>query len=247
MATTFTYNRPDERLSTSATGSVDSTYSANWLVDGKTSYPARYTASGVAWTVNGSSQEVGIVVVGHHLLDAGLGVAITGGVTTTVTIPTYGKNGIPFNGYSSITPVSGVTQVIATVTGNTGSAVIIGELVAGKRRTLPGTLSPHTGFLRNNFTKDRPIDRAWIPPYDRGMVAEQWEGTLLLTSSQRADLLAWEESQKSRTLPSVVVITRSDLGLDLALFGFVEVGRQIPVGQLWKIDIRFVELPRTRW
>jgi hypothetical protein len=240
MATSFYYNRADERLN-AATGTVDATYQASWLVDNRTSFPVRLTGANAAWTITGTAQEVGIWVVGHHLLDAGLTINLSGDITDTATVPTYGKNGIPFNAYEIITPVSGVDSLTVTITGNTGSAVIIGEFVAGKARTLPGTLSPHTGFLRNNFAAQRPMDRAWIPPYDKGMVAEQWDGTLLLTSAQRLELLAWEESQKSRTLPSVVVIN------SLALFGFVEVGRQIAVGQLWKIDIRFVELPRTRW
>jgi hypothetical protein len=64
---------------------------------------------------------------------------------------------------------------------------------------------------------------------------------LLLTSAQRLTLLAWEESQRSGTRPSVVVINSQ------AMWGFIEVGQQIPIGQLWKIDMRFVELPRTRW
>ena len=241
MATTFTYNRPDERLAGACSGTVDNTYDVDWLVDGRTSYPARYTASGVAWTVTGTAQEVGLMVIGHHLLDAALSVAISGDITDTITVPSYGANGIPFNAYKSITPVSSVDSVTITVTGNTGAAVIIGEAVFGKARTLPGTLSKHTGFFRHNFAAQRPLDRAWIPPYDKGMVAEQWTGTLLVTSTQRLELLAWEESQKSRTLPSVIVIN------SLALFGFIEVGNQVAVGSLWKIDIRFVELPRTRW
>jgi hypothetical protein len=242
MATTFTYNRSDERLAGACSGTVDATYDVDWLVDGRTSYPARYTASGVAWTITGTAQEVGILVVGHHLLDAALSVAISGDITDTVVVPTYGANGIPFNAYKSITPVAGVDSLTVTITGNTGPAVIIGEFVAGKARTLPGTLSKHTGFLRNNFRENRSVDRAWIAPYDKGMVSEQWTGTLLLTAAQRLELLAWEESQRAGTRPSVVIIN------SLALFGFVEVGNQIPVGPaLFKIDIRFVELPRTRW
>ena len=241
MATTFTYSRYDEWLRGSVSGTVDATYSASWAVDGRPSYPVRRTGSAGAWTITGTAQDVGILVVGHHLLDAALSVAVSGDITNTVVIPTYGANGIPFNGYRLITTVPSVDEVTFTVTGNTGAAVIIGELVAGKARTLPGTLSKHTGFVRNNFRADRPLDKAWIPPYDRGMVAEQWTGTLLLTSAQRLELLAWEESQKSGTQPSVIVIN------SLALFGFVEVGQQIPIGQLWKIDMRFVELPRTRW
>lgn len=241
MASTFTYNRSDERLNTSVAGSVDTTYQAAWLVDNRTSYPVRLTDDDAAWTVTGTAQEVGILVMGHHTVAAGVSVAISGDITDTLTVATWGKNGIPFNAYKVITPVAGVDSLTITVTDNTEPAVIIGEFVAGKARTLPGTLSKATGFQRNNFTTSRPIDRAWIPPYDKGMVAEQWEGTLLLTSAQRLELLEWEESQKQRTLPSVVVIN------SMALFGFVEVGRQIPIGQLWKIDMRFVELPRTRW
>jgi hypothetical protein len=243
MATTFTYIRSDETFGSAVSGTVDSTYDNEWLIDGRTSYPVRLTGSGIALTITGSAQAVGALVVGHHLLDAALSVAITGDITNTVVIPSYGANGIPFNGYRLITEVPAVTTLTLTVTGNTGAAVIIGEFVAGKARTLPGTLSAHTGFQRNNFAQQRQLDRAWIPPYDKGMVAEQWEGTLLLTAAQRLELLAWEESQKSRTLPSVVIIN------SLALFGFVEVGRQValPGGALFKIDIRFVELPRTRW
>lgn len=240
MATTFTYNRPDERLD-AATGPADATYEASWLVDGRTSYPVRFTDDDGAWVITGTAQEVGIMAICHHLLDAALVVAISGDITDTITIPAYGANGIPFNAYEIITPVAGVDSITLTVTNNTGPAIIIGEFIAGKARTLPGTLNPHTSFRRNNFRASRPLDRAWIAPYDKGMVAEEWRGTLLLTSAQRLELLAWEESQRSGTLPSLVVIN------SLALCGFLEVGNQIPIGQLWKIDIVFVELPRTRW
>jgi hypothetical protein len=241
VATTFTYLRPTDIFGTAATGTVDATYNANWLIDGRPSYPARLTGSGAAWTITGTSQAIDFLAVGHHSLDAALSIAITGGITDTLTVPSYGANDIPHNAYKSIVSVPGVTTVTITITGNTGPAVIIGEVCFGTARTLPGTLSKHTGFRRNNFTPQRSLDRAWLPPYDKGMVAEEWTGTLLLTSAQRLTLLAWEESQRSGTRPSVVVLNSQ------AMWGFIEVGQQIPIGQLWKIDMRFVELPRTRW
>ena len=243
MATTFKYLRPDETFGTSVSGSVDATYNANWLIDGRPSRPVRYTASGVVYTITGTATDVDFLALGYHALDAALSVSIGGDITDTLTIPAYGANDIPANAYKAITPVSGVDSLTVTVSGNTGSAVIIGEFAAGTTRTLPGTLSRHTGFRRNNFTAQRSLDRAFIPPFDKGMVAKQWTGTLLLTSTQRDDLIAWEESQQSGTRPSIVVIDSA------VWWGYLEVGNEIalPGGLLWKIDIRFVEIPRTRW
>lgn len=248
MSGLLRYQRPDERLRGGATGDVDATYQAAWLVDHRTGYPALKTGSGAEWDITGTAQDVDLLVIGHHLLDGGLSVGISGDLTDTVVVPAHDVNGIPFNAYKRITSVPSVADVTLTITGNTAPAVIIGEAVIGKTRTLPITLARHTGRRRHIFAAERPIDRAWIPPYDKGMVAEQWTGTHLLTPAEAAELLAWEASQLSRTRPSVVIIENTDaLAAPLCLFGFIEVGNQVPVGMLWKIDVRFVELPRTRW
>lgn len=241
MATTFLFVRPDRVFGTSVSGTVDSTYQAAWLVDGRPSYPVRRTGANAEFVITGTATDVNFLALGYHSLDAALSVAISGDITNSLTIPAYGSNSIPVNAYKSITLVSGVDSLTLTVTGNTGAAVIIGEFAAGTASTLPGTLSRHTGFRRQTFSAQRPIDRAWIPAYDKGLEGDEWTGTLLLTSAQRDTLLAWEQSQKSRTRPSIVVINSA------AMWGFIEVGNQIPVGSLWKIDVRFVEIPRTRW
>lgn len=225
---------------TAVSGTVDATYSANWLIDGRPNRPVRLTDTGIALTITGTATDVDFLAIGHHSLTAANTPAISGDISTTLTIPSYGANDVPVNAYKTINTVSGVDSLTLTVT-SSASPVIIGEFCAGTSATLPGTLNRHTSFRRNTFRANRPMDRAWIPPYDKGMESDEWTGTLLLTSAQRTSLLAWEQSQKAGTRPSVVVINSA------AMWGFVEVGNQVAVGQLWKIDIRFVELPRTRW
>lgn len=241
-----TYNRPDERLD-AATGPVDLTYEAAWLVDGKPSYPVRKTGADASYDVTGTAQEVGILAVCNHLLAAGLSVVISGDVSESLTVPAYDANGIPNNAYEIITPVADVNNLTVGVTGNSGPAVIIGEFIAGKARTVPLTLARNTNWRRNTFAADRPIDRTWIPGYDKGMVADQWTGTMQVTAAMRDEVLAWEASQLSRTRPSFVVVDSPAFTTPVAMLGYIEIANQLPLGQLWKLDMRFLELPRTRW
>lgn len=247
MAATFLYARSDDCLGRygTVTGTTpDTTYSINWLVNGNPATPARKTGGTAAWSISGTAQDVDILCVAHHLLDAALEVAISGDVTATVTIPAYPPNGIPLNGVTVLeATATGVTALTVTVTANSGP-VIIGEFIAAKSRSLPGTLMRDTAFTRATFARARPLDRAWVPPYDRGLENRTWTGGLLLTVAQLADLEAWEQSQRAMTRPSLVI---PDPTTPVARVGYLTVGQVVHVGQLRKVPIAFVELPRTRW
>ena len=60
MASTFRYIRPDRIFalgdSDAVTGSVDATYNANWLVDGRTSYPVRKTGTSISLAIASTAQ-----------------------------------------------------------------------------------------------------------------------------------------------------------------------------------------------
>lgn len=246
---TFAFVRPDEMFglnSDDVTGTVDDTYEATNLVDGRPSFPVRRTGGVGLWTVNGDAAEVGLVCIGHHMLDAGLVVNITGSVTTTVTIPAYGANGIPLNGVRILgAAVTGVISLTVSVAGNSGP-VIIGELCAGKVRTLPRTLARDTRFTHRDFRTMRAGDMAWIPPYDKGIYNRVWSGSGLFTTTQKDEAQAWFESQRSGSKPSLIV---PDTAVNDAWFvqftGFDVT--PLPGGQLWRVGLTFEEYPRSRW
>lgn len=251
MATTFTFVAPHRwfALFGTVTGTVDSTYDPDWLVDGRTSYPVRRTGSSISLAIAGSAQDVDTLVMGHHNIRPAATINITGDITTTLTVPTWPSNNIPLNAYRILgATVSGVDALTLAVTGQTESSCIIGEFCAGLGQSLPLTLHRASRFSEDDFRVSRPRDMAHIPPFDRALKASTWTGTGLLTTAQVATVRDWQDATRSNTRPSVIIA--EFLGSTEAKFvefvGLSDIA-PVPATGMYAVQLTFNEFPRSRW
>jgi hypothetical protein len=249
MASTFSYVSPSKMFALfgTPTGSLDATYQPAYLVDGRTDWPVRKTGSSISLTITGTAQDVDTLCMGHHNIRPAATINITGGITTTLTVPTWPSNNIPLNAYRTVTLVAGVTTLTLAVTGQTESACVIGEFCAGLAQTLPLTLHSDSSFSEDDFRVTRPMDMAFIPPHDKAMKASRWTGTGLLTTAQLAQVRDWQDATRSNTRPSLIIA--SFLGSTEAKFvQFLGLTSIVPVGPaLFKVALSFQEYPRRRW
>ncbi len=250
MAQTFLYCRPDEITSyfgSVVSAGVDDDYDANSLVGGWPGTPTRWAAAGaITGTISMTAGEVGLVAVVDHNLPAGTVVTFGGDITATATTPTpTPPNGIPLNPFTTITPVAGVDSV--TFSFNSGATVpVIGEIILAKYRTLtrPTLRSDTRGMM--DFTRQQPSDKSSIAPYDPGLDARApWQGEFLLTTTELDNVIAWFQSQRNGTRPSLIV---PDTSVNDAWVGFLSAPQYRPLGPaFWKVSLSFTELKRGRW
>ena len=83
--------RPDENLCYGASvatssGTTDSTYDDDWLVDGRGGRPAKATGTSVTWAITVPSGVLSLVVLHNHNLTSGT-VTIGGTIAPTSTTP----------------------------------------------------------------------------------------------------------------------------------------------------------------
>lgn len=258
MSATFRYVPPYQMfaLGGSVAGSVDANYQPTWLVDGRTGWPVRKTGTSISLAITGTAQDVDVLCVGHHTIRPAATISITGDITDSITIPTWPQNNIPLNGLKVLSsPTSAVDNLTLAVTGNTETAVIIGEFCAGLSSTLPLTRLPGTRFGEDDHAVIRPIDRAFMPPIDRKLRHRTWTGTGVLTTSQVTSLRTWHESTFGTTKPSLIIVPNLP-GQPASDPWFVRLGpfSYEPLGPvtaatstLYRVVLSFEEYPRTRW
>lgn len=250
MAQNLFYVRPDENWAYNATvtltaGTVDSDYSASWLTDGRAGRPVLCTSGTATFRLSASSAEVGIIAVCHHRLDAALDVTVSNGLSATITTNTpTPPSGIPLNPYTTVTPTN-VTALDFAISGNSTN-VLIGEIIAGKKRTLrlPSLKSDDRAMA--NFARKLDIEFPSINPYDPALEArDPWKGTFHLTTTELDDVIAWYQAQRNGTRPSLVVPNTS---VNDAWVCFLQAPQYRPLGpSLWAVMLTFVEVPRSRW
>lgn len=199
--------RPDENVVRGGTvsGGAASTYDDDWLVDGR-GRPAKATSGTISWAITApAAGEIGLVVVHSHNIDPALAITISGGVSVAMAGPAVRANRIPVNPHGSPTPASTASLTVA-VTGNS-AAVTIGEVLAGKKRTLSG------GWLLDSFKwwyldvgkVDSGSEVGSVPPYDRRLVARALSGDFYFTEAERPDIEAWFEGSRNESRPGVIV------------------------------------------
>lgn len=247
----FYFVRPDESfMFGTASGTVDATYDNDWIVDGKSNRPVR-NASGLALTITAlASRSVGLLALINHNI-AGT-TAITGGVTATIPAATLRADGIYTNPWVAITPVS-ASSLVMTVS---GIPAIVGELIAGQRRSLEKDLFPNSIF-------DPGAPFPWeegssLPPYDDGVAApRRLSGETIFTDTGLADLKNWYDSTRRGTRPTLIV---PDLDLnDAWLVNFryaIRTAAQVSLAtrvantnmkSMHRVSLEFVEIPSLRW
>jgi hypothetical protein len=244
----FLYVRPDESfMFGSATGTVEATYDANWLVDGRAGRPVR-GATGLSLTANAlAARTVGLIAVVNHNI-AG---AITVGAHT-VPAATLGADGIYLNSFVSVTPFSTSSLALSA----SGTPSIIGELIAGTRRQLEmQLLSEPTFQMADSY--DWEGEFSSLAPYDPGLTSRRLIGETILSDTGLADVHAWHASTRRGTRPTLIVPidTVNDpwlvtftyrwtpvIFLDAAIIAGNPGARSVH-----RVQFEFVELPRYRW
>lgn len=247
----FYYLRPDESLwGGSASGAVAADFDAAWLVDGRPGRPAKGASGTVSWGIQAPSAIAGfsIIAVCNHNVDAGRDIEITGDVTATLTVPAWGKDGIPLNPFALVTPAS-LSSFSVDVAGNS-APVVVGEVVGGPARTLERQLR-----LESNFEALEPL--AWdgrfgsVPPYDEGTASRMLKGTTFVTGQGYADIQAWYESTRRGTRPTLIVPDSATNDAWLVTFKWAAAPLKVPsstyADQVWRVELEFYEVPRTRW
>lgn len=222
-------------------GATDADYTDDWICDTRPGRPARATSGSVRWDASFSSSEVGLIVVAN--CNADVNASITGGASTTVTAGAAQGNGIRLNGFATITPAS-LTGLNVGFSG-AASAVVLGEFIFGKYRTLTRPVYSDDATEVTDFARPHDMDLASIPPYDPGLVARVWSGTYIVTTANKNEIVDWYLSQRGGTRPSVVI---PEPTVNDAWVGFLQKPSFSPVsGFHWSVTLTFAEVPRVRW
>lgn len=244
------YMRSDEIWSlngtvTTTAGTTDSDYTDDWLVDKRPNWPARATNGTVTWSVANTAGYVDGIGIFNHNLDAALVVTIGGGISTTITIPTARPNGIPRNPFKSVTAAPACATLTIAVSGNT-NPVTIGSFYAGKKRSFPHTGLSVRGLGGSEDDMRHRTEGQTMMPYDYGLRARPLRGNTVCTTAELDDLIAWQESQRGGSIPSILVM--DDTANDARLVYMTLAYDSIPnASGLWEATLTFQEIPRVRW
>lgn len=244
------YVRPDESLlGAPVSGSVDADYTANWLTDGRPSFPVRVTGTLNLTVTPGGSPDpmVDVIALCHHNIQQAatitLGGSLSGGITTAPVL----ADGIPFNLYRILDSPVSVNTLVLGVSGNS-VPVVIGYLFAGLSRT---STPLHLGRA---VTQSEPF--AWEgetltqAPYDPGLAdARRISGECILTDTELAAVQAWYASTRRGTRPTLIIPDENVNDAWLAVFRYAsqDLGPNTYPGALHQVTFEFVEVPRVRW
>lgn len=225
---------------------VDSTYDAAWLCDGRGGRPIRGTGTSFSATITpAAAGTVSLAAVCHSNLS--VSTTFGGDLSATVAAGALSKKSIRFNGFTTFAPVASVDSVTIAVTGN-AETVIIGEIVFGEYVALTLPTLQGEGYAEKSFATPLEIDLASIRPYSKGLKGRVWSATWpALTTSERDGLIDAEDAQWDLTRPTLVVPRTS---INDALLGFISDVTYKPSAQVpnrWEVTLTFTEEPRKRW
>lgn len=241
----FLYVRSDEVWSRNGgvslgVGVIDATYDTDWLVDGRTAYPLRVQGTSLTATITNPSGSVNLVALAST--NVSVATTITGGVSGSIVAGALGEDGIRLNPFVSValTAITTLTAAIAT----NANAVTVGELIAGRARTLwPGP--PETDLQDVDFARlDRGESRS-VQPFDRGLAGRTLKFSQIYTQAQLAELQSWQRSQRSGSLTSYIV--PDDTVNDLWPGYLLPLKYRRLRGGMNLVQVEFIEDPRTRW
>jgi hypothetical protein len=228
----------------SVSGGTETSYDEDWLVDGRPGRPAHAATGSETWTITGTAAAVGIVAVCNHNIDAAKTITMGGDLSTTLTGPAVPSNGIRLNPWVTFTEVAGVDSVTIDIASNT-NAIIIGELVMGKRRTLERNLAVSPSFNQSYQTVTIDSEFDSLMPYDKGVISRTLSGSVILTDSGLADVQAWVDSTKGGSLPTLIVPLSTVQ--DAWLVKITDFSFQPSSKNRNSVSLAFQEFPRSRW
>jgi len=246
VAQSFYYVRADEMIYgatvTTTAGATDSDYNDDWICSGWPGTPARATTGTVTWDATFSAKEISLVAACHCNSD--VNATIGGGASATITAGALQPDGTRLNGFATFTPAS-ITNLTIAFSG-AAEDVILGEFVAGKKRTLTLPKLSDDDRSEADFTRPIEMDATSIAPYDIGLSGRgPWSGTFALTTTELNNMIACFRAQRNGTRPTLIVPNTS---VNDAWLGFFAAPKYKPIGPaFWRVQLVFREIPRLRW
>jgi hypothetical protein len=238
---------------TTTAGTTDTTYTDDWLVDGRGGRPAKATNGTVTWSAVGlASGTIGGCVVHSHNIEAARTITIAGGVISlSLAGPAVRTNGIPVNPWGSTTEASGTTVSVAVA--SNPSAVVIGELLAGKFRDTSRGFQVgrvEIGYLDIGRIQSRNRSGS-VPDFDLGLCARYIKGVARANAADRTLLEDWYESTRNDTRPSVLI--PFDTVQDAWVVSWSSPPKfsarmyRSSSSAYYEVQLEFEEWPRKRW
>lgn len=198
--------RNDKRLLLgSVSGSVDTDFNANWLIDERNGFPVKKTGGAIDLTATPpASVSCDFFTIFSHTIDPAVNVTLTrnGGTAVGVLTPgAWGEDGVPYNPYLLLSAPVSVTSLRLVVTGNS-TPVVIGELYAGLSTDLGADF-----LFGISANPGQPVTwESELAPVDDGLSEERTEqGQLILTDAQFSVFSAWYRSTRKGIIPTVVL------------------------------------------
>lgn len=227
-------------------GDVQPTYQEAWLTDGRPGYPVR-SEDGSPLTLGpltvtpAAAVSCDVFAVTHHTIEQGATISLGGSITDAIPTAAWRKDGIPANWYLRRAAAS-IASLTLTVTGN-AAAVYVGELYAGLSYQFA------TDFLINReYDPGEPF--AWegefssLLPHDSGVAQpRRYRGSMILEDADYAELVAWGESQRNGSRPSLIVLNDA---VNDALLGYMKFRETFDTVYHY-ISLEIVEIPLLRW
>lgn len=242
------YVRSDESLlDATVTGTVDSTYTADWLVNGLPNYPVRRTGNlSLAIDQGSPGQSCDVFCLHHHNAEAGATITLSGDVSSSILAGTVPPDEIRHNWYRRIAAPVSISSLTLAITGN--SDPITCSFYAGLARELTElrlgrTLEPTDPFpWEGEALLQAPHDRGYAEP-------RRLRGDCILTEAQLADVRDWYASTRRGTKPTLIIPDTNYNDAWLVVFRYVaqDLAPDEYPDALHTVTFEFVEIPRVRW
>lgn len=222
-------------------GTVDTTYQASWLTDGRAGFPAKTTGNLSLAVTPAAAQLCDVFAVHHHSIRQAATIALTGDVTNSIPTAAHPPNAIPHNWFRLLEEPVSISTVTLGITGNTDP--VIASFYAGL------SFAPECG-LRAGVELDPGQVRAMlgehgiITPHDDGVSEPRGRrGELLLSAAEFAALLNLREAQRKGSRPCLYIPDDAVNDAWLCLVRFTD---RLEGGHHF-VTIELAEIPRLRW
>lgn len=202
----FKFLRADENILRGGTvsGGAASGFDDDWLVDGRVNRAAKAATGTQTWTATApASGAVNFVAVANHNVDAARAITIGGDISAALTGPAARANGINVNPWATVASVT--ATVISVAVSSNSVALAIGELIAGRLRETTYGLRVRTPFIPESEAIRHETEYGSVLSYERPFIRRSLVTSLGATQSDLDQLIAWYESTRANTRPSVIL------------------------------------------
>jgi hypothetical protein len=231
------------RTVTQTAGTHDPEYPLSYLTDLRPAFPIRFPPGAWGVSVSVDTQDIQLVVLANHSLDAAVTV---GGAAGTITPDIARKNGVRTNPFLFLTtPTAGVTAL--TFSGTNTGKTMVGEAFAGVPAEIPALqMADASNQYKDGSNGALLGDYMNIPQWDKKMAFRIFTGTQIFQTAQRDELLDTFDAQMTMRFPSVLILDRESNDARIVLLmepTFKQGGHK----DLWEATLTFLEFPRYRW